>query len=83
MQFVAPDGKDPTHTYRVGDHWTFAARVATGSVDWPVTGPDRSPLALPPHGTLHHYAPLALVHAGGGLTDLRHQFGGRAACRNL
>jgi Family of unknown function (DUF6519) len=83
VQFTAPASGDPAHTYRIGDYWTFAARVATGTVEWPVTGPDRVPVALPPHGPAHLYAPLVRVDADGTVTDLRHEFAGRAACRAL
>lgn len=61
--------------YRTGDYWLIPARTATGDVEWPkVTGPDGNPeidsqgnpipIALPPHGITHHYAPLAVVSVG-------------------
>jgi hypothetical protein len=62
VQFLkAPEGQD--HTYRTGDYWLVAARVATGNVEWPVVQTDgkRTPKALPPHGIDHVYAPLALL----------------------
>jgi hypothetical protein len=54
--------------YRVGDYWLIPARTATGDVEWP--GPVGSPAALPPHGVVHHYAPLAIITvANGAITD--------------
>jgi hypothetical protein len=59
--------------YRIGDYWLIPARTATGDVEWP--GPVGNPTALPPHGVVHHYAPLAIVSVTNGtisgLTDLR------------
>lgn len=64
---------EPAAPYRTGDYWMIPARVATGDVEWP--GPPGNPLALPPHGIEHSYAPLAIVstNAGGAVTvtDLR------------
>ncbi|MGH9493379.1 MAG: DUF6519 domain-containing protein [Candidatus Sulfotelmatobacter sp.] len=58
--------------YRTGDYWLIPARTATGDVEWPkVTdahgNPETDaqgnpiPIALPPHGITHHYAPLAVA----------------------
>jgi hypothetical protein len=50
--------------YRVGDYWLIPARVATGDVEWPAKRDSEGvpvpgePAALPPHGPVHHYAPL-------------------------
>lgn len=57
--------------YRTGDYWLIPARTETGDVLWP--GAPDSPQARPPYGVDHHFAPLALVDAG-GLVDLRCQF---------
>ena len=62
----------PGGQYRTGDYWLIPARVATGSIEWPpetdasgqpVTDADGNvvPLALPPDGIEHHYAPLAFL----------------------
>ncbi|HEX6925954.1 MAG TPA: DUF6519 domain-containing protein [Longimicrobiaceae bacterium] len=55
---------DPGGTYRTADYWLIPARTATGDVLWP-TEPDAdgtpSPVALPPHGIEHHYAPLGRI----------------------
>jgi hypothetical protein len=51
-------------TYRTGDYWLIPARVATGNVVWPLeagTGQQLVPVARPPDGIDHHYAPLAIV----------------------
>ena len=58
----------PANSYNTGDYWLIPARTATGNVEWPTEpGKDSSgnpimvPLALPPAGIQHHYAPLALL----------------------
>jgi hypothetical protein len=51
-------------TYRSGDYWLIPARVATGNVVWPLeagTGQQLVPVAKPPDGIDHHYAPLAII----------------------
>ncbi|WP_321963653.1 DUF6519 domain-containing protein [Paraburkholderia sp. J7] len=68
--------KVPGVVYRTGDYWLIPARVATGDVLWPQEGAVDSqgnrvtnPVAMPPRGVRHHYAPLALITAAdGGLT---------------
>jgi len=66
-----------SNQYRTADYWLIPARTATGDVEWPkVTGLDGNPetdaqgnpipVALPPHGVNHHYAPLAVVSVGTG-----------------
>ncbi len=58
--------------YVTGDYWLIPARTATGDVEWPnVTDAQGNPetdaqgnilpVALPPHGVRHYYAPLAVV----------------------
>lgn len=59
----APRGNAP-RVYRTGDYWTFAARTATGEVEWPRDGDVAREVA--PHGVDHHYAPLATVLVAGG-----------------
>lgn len=66
--YFAPGG-----TYRTGDHWTVAARAATGGVEWP-TDAARRPLLLRPAGIARHYAPLALVKGEAESVDLRLAF---------
>lgn len=47
-------------TYRVGDYWLIPARTRSrDGIDWPQK--DGQPLAQPPNGIVHHYAPLALL----------------------
>ena len=54
-------------SYRSGDYWLIPARAATGDVEWPKEYPQDSqvlelvPQFQPPHGVLHHYAPLAII----------------------
>lgn len=65
------------NVYRTGDYWLIPARTATGDVEWPkltdaegklVTDDDGNviPLALPPQGVTHRYAPLAVLDTGSG-----------------
>ena len=66
---------DPSHDYRTVDYWLIPARVATGDVEWPKL--DNEPVALPPHGIRHHYAPLAIIKQDGTnviALDCRRQF---------
>jgi hypothetical protein len=68
VRFNAPppavaEGVKFTNTYRTGDYWSFPARVVIGDVEWP-PGPS-GPLALPPQGVTHSYAPLAAVRFAG------------------
>ena len=53
----------PGGIYRTGDYWLIPARTATGKIEWP-DAPDTDPAALPPHGIVHHYAPLAIISVG-------------------
>jgi hypothetical protein len=66
-------GQSVPNRYRTGDYWLIPARTATGDVEWPkVIGTDGNPetdaqgnpipVALPPHGVNHHYAPLAVIN---------------------
>jgi hypothetical protein len=56
--------------YGAGDYWLIPARTITGDVEWP--GPVTDPDFLPPHGVLHHYAPLALLtRKADGTFDIR------------
>lgn len=62
FQQAAPDS---ANMYRTGDYWLIPARTATGDIEWP-TGSD-GPLASPPDGVDHHYAPLAAITVGPGV----------------
>jgi hypothetical protein len=68
IQFQPPLAGEIPAQYRTGDYWLIPARVATGDVEWPTEAasdsqgnPVQSPLALPPQGITHHYAPLANI----------------------
>jgi hypothetical protein len=55
-----------TATFRTGDYWLIPARVATGDVIWPQESDgngELKPVARPPDGIDHHYAPLAILTA--------------------
>ena len=67
--------------YLTGDYWLIPARTATGDVEWPSLTDaqgNKTPLALPPHGITHYYAPLAIasISANGVLvtSDCRSTF---------
>jgi len=66
-----PAAKGKTNQYRTGDYWLIPARTATADVEWPTeTVKDNqgntvtSPLAKPPQGIAHHYAPLGVLTVG-------------------
>ena len=64
IQFQKPDVKQPLNNYRTGDYWLIPARTATGDVEWPreyVGHGEPVPIAKPPDGISHHYAPLAVI----------------------
>lgn len=79
IQFPPLENGDARREYRPGDYWLIPARTATRDVEWPGTIAD--PLAVPPHGVDHHYAPLATIKLSddGSVTptDCRKSF---AAC---
>ncbi|MDP9108030.1 MAG: DUF6519 domain-containing protein, partial [Pseudomonadota bacterium] len=80
IQFQTPAGATPNQ-YRSGDYWLIPARTATGNVEWPTeldSQAQPAPLALPPDGIIHHYAPLGVVRvdANGNVTKLE------TDCRN-
>lgn len=50
----------PGGTYRTGDYWLIPARTALGDVEWPEDD-ESEPKFLPPHGVMHHLAPLAVI----------------------
>lgn len=81
----------PVNQYLTGDYWLIPARTATGDVEWPkVTDahgiPETDaqgniiPVALPPHGITHYYAPLAVIQVNANgvvsppFTDCRTSF---------
>jgi len=78
----------PVNQYLTGDYWLIPARTATGDVEWPtVTDPNGNiiPVALPPHGITHYYAPLAVisVSASGAIAfprDCRCPFNSLSKC---
>ena len=56
-----PNGDQPA--YRSGDYWLIPARTAIEDVIWPG---GMAPIAQPPQGITHHYAPLAILPVGAG-----------------
>jgi hypothetical protein len=79
VRFPKQDAGAPARRYAVGDHWYFAARVATADIEWPyttktVSGQEvKEYLAREPDGVEHVYAPLAIVSttAAGSVTSLQ------------
>ncbi len=63
IQFVPPAEAGKPYTYRTGDYWLIPARTAIGDVIWPKEkkNDEMIPAVMPPHGIIHHYAPLAVV----------------------
>ena len=72
--FEPNERNDQRAAYRPGDYWLIPARSATGDVEWP--GPPNAPLALPPRGVEHHFAPLGILDAF-DFQDCRPVFGVR------
>jgi hypothetical protein len=66
-----------TGAYQVGDYWLIPARAQMEKgIQWPQEE-DGTPRALPPHGVVHRYAPLALLQLGEKewqVDDLRREF---------
>jgi hypothetical protein len=65
-------------TYQSGDYWVFAARTATGEIEWPPFEiPNEHPLPVPPMGVRRAYCRLAIVQVTAGavsITDCREKF---------
>lgn len=65
-----PSDVNDRYRYKTGDYWLIPARTATGDVEWPSVKDPQSgltlPVALPPKGIQHHYAPLAVATVGSG-----------------
>jgi hypothetical protein len=59
IQFQKSDN-GPPNQYRTGDYWLITARTATADVESPRAS-DGQPIARPPDGITHHYAPLQLI----------------------
>jgi hypothetical protein len=73
----------PGGQYRSGDYWLIPARVATGDIEWPEGDP---PPTLPPHGVLHHYAPIGFAtwrNEGMEFTSCRCVFDSMAVCNSF
>jgi Family of unknown function (DUF6519) len=75
--------------YQTGDYWLIPARVATGDIEWPndvLVVDEGAPIAMPPEGISHHYAPLAtleFIKAEGNkwkINDCRCDFPALNAC---
>jgi hypothetical protein len=62
----------PTPQFNTGDHWVFAARAASASVE--------TLTAVPPFGVRHHYARLGVAHGGVVTNDCRVVFPGECQC---
>lgn len=61
----------------VGDYWLIPARSLTASVEWPADPATGAAAALPPHGVLHRFCPLAIVEKVAGGWTLKDD------CRNI
>jgi hypothetical protein len=58
--------------YRGGDYWIIPARTAIASIEWPTDG--ERPVAMPPHGVKHRYAPLAVLAYRDGSFQRAHDY---------
>jgi hypothetical protein len=59
----------PPNRYSTGDYWIIPARAVTDNVEWfriKNDNGDLLPVAVPPHGIEHHYAPLWIVSVDDG-----------------
>jgi hypothetical protein len=84
VQTAAEGQTTVVNQYLTGDYWLIPARTATSNVEWPnetdAQG-NTTPLALPPHGITHYYAPLAIVQIASNaivasqIDDCRDSFG--------
>jgi hypothetical protein len=76
IQFtVPPQSKTAVPQFRTGDYWLIPARVATGNVEWPtetIPGNPTTPIAMLPHGPVHHYAPIAGIKVSDNTVDIEH-----------
>lgn len=90
--------KDEAALVRRGDYWLISARQITGDVEWPkITNEDGVvikdsndnpvPKAIPPMGTLHYYAPLAIIKVNGNVisrtSECRCSFDPRSLTNNF
>jgi hypothetical protein len=77
FQPANPADDEQANEYIPGDYWLIPARTATGDVEWPKVIDSQGhpqtdaqgniiPVALPPHGVKHYYAPLAVISVGAG-----------------
>jgi hypothetical protein len=71
IQIQFPGPKDTR--YSTGDYWLIPARTATGDIEWPKDA-KALPVALPPQGIEHHYAPLAIWTSPDQIKDARFSF---------
>lgn len=74
IKFEPRSAEEPTRVFHPGDYWTIPARTATEDVEWPQDSEPAGPAESPPHGVVHHYAPLALLSGTKPPTDLRGKF---------
>lgn len=61
-------------TFRPGTYWLIPARVATGDVEWPqLPQQGGGPAQRPPHGIVHHYAPLYQITVAQNAITIDHE----------
>jgi len=72
IQFQKAPG-DSTHTYRTGDYWLIPARTNDpDGIEWPngSKDPTPEPIAQPPKGIQHYFAPLGILSHSNGSWDI-------------
>lgn len=58
--YIKPLLKEIHVGFQPGDYWLIPARSVSNSIEWPKKD-DGQPKPMPPHGVVHHYAPLRLL----------------------
>jgi len=64
FQTLSDQNGSPLSQYRTSDYWLIPARTAIGDLEWPTEADLQGnpvPIAKPPDGVTHHYAPLGVI----------------------
>ena len=59
------EGSKKVGQFKRGDYWLIPARIADGTIEWPLgKGDSATPARKPPRIVEHHYAPIAFLKVG-------------------
>ena len=59
------EGAKKVGQFKRGDYWLIPARIADGTIEWPLEkGDSATPARKPPRIVEHHYAPIAYLKVG-------------------